>query len=128
MSETLTKREHRVLQVAVVYGWPVEYDRRGRATWDGDYSMPFRAHGTLESLVKKGLMENVCGVMYGRHVRATSAGKDYRCAAHGCQRGNVYGVDDDDCDTVVGKCQACDGTGLANRPRTSTAKGASREQ
>ena len=113
----LSKREHSVLSVAVKFGWAIEYDSRGRATWDGDYLMPFRAHETAKQLVRRGLMERISSGIYGSHVRATSAARDYRCAAEGCDRGVIYEDDDDGCySREVGKCPTCNGSGLAFIP------------
>jgi hypothetical protein len=108
----LSVREHSVLQTAVVLGLNVEYDAMNRATWDGDYLLPFRSHETLKDLVKSGLMERIGGHFYGQHFRATEAGKRYACRANGCTKGRIYRQTDGAWDEEVGKCAVCSGTGL----------------
>ena len=116
----LSVREHDVLQTAVVLSLNVEYDVRNRATWDGDCLLRFRAHATLESLVKAGLMEPVMDGIYGRTFRATAKANEYLCRAAHCTRGRIYQSTDGAWDEEIGKCEVCAGTGLLRAITTST--------
>lgn len=116
MSETISNRERAVLVPAVLYGWKIEPGRtRGRSQnllWDGDVTLPFKATASLESLVKKGLMELCLG-----HYRRTDRARDYACIS--CHRGRLYNEDHEE----TGKCTVCDGTGLLLSPRRSPTHG-----
>lgn len=116
MSFKIGKREREVLQPAMIYGWAIEYDRRGNAKWEGDTLLPFRAHKTLDGLVAKGLMLRLQNVVV--HTRSAL---DYRCGALGCQRGSIYEEGNDGYDHEVGKCPVCEGTGLTLEPRAAIA-------
>ena len=116
MSSKIGKREREVLQPALIYGWSIEYDRRGNAKWEGDTLLPFRAHKTLDGLVRKGLMLRLQNT-----VVPTRDARVYECNALGCQRGVIYEEGADGYDHEVAKCQVCEGTGLTLDPRAAIA-------
>lgn len=103
-SSRLGLRERELLYWAVVHGWQLHFDHRGRCQWEGDRMLPFRADATLRKLVSKGLMQEI-KVGSDSIFRATSACEPFKCRA--CQRGRIY-----DMDTEIGKCPACDGLSL----------------
>lgn len=109
--QSLSKREQDVLSVAIKFGWEIQYDSKGRAVWDGDSLLPFRAHATVERLIRRGLMARISDGLYGCLIRATDKAHAYRCKAAGCQRGTVYEDDEHGCySREVGKCPVCNGT------------------
>lgn len=120
MSETdgmrLTRAMRKALQPAVIYGWVLEVSRTGRVLWGGDTTSLFTAHGALGKLVYAGLMERVRSP-YGETFRKTELSKTYVCAAPGCHMGGIYGESPDGFDEQIGKCPACEGTGLTLEPR-----------
>lgn len=103
----LNERARSVLKGAVIFGWKIEMDSRGRAWWEGDRLEPFKALATLGNLTRNGLMEIVPGPYGWTEYRATTRASDYRCRAPGCYRGRIYDQDEE-----CGKCKTCDGTGI----------------
>lgn len=94
------KRERKALAPALLYGWKIYTRGRGAWRWDDDETMPFLALESLQSLVRKGLME-CCFDEY----RATALARTLRCSH--CHQGKLYQDDEE-----IGACTHCDGTGV----------------
>lgn len=94
------KRERKALAPALLYGWKIYTRGRGAWRWDDDATMPFLAVESLQSLVRKGLME-WCFDEY----RATALARTLRCKY--CHQGKLYQDDEE-----IGACKRCDGTGV----------------
>ncbi len=107
---TLSRRERSVLHGAVTLGMEIIFNGKGVAHWDGDITLPFKAFKSLDTLVDKGLIQRTAW-MRTEWYRVTAKARDYVCRA-GCQRGYLYKED-----TEIGKCPACEGTGIVLTPR-----------
>lgn len=111
MMDKINKRERGVLSLSWICHQKIHFEGNGNAYWEGDHLAPFRALATLDSLVKKGLMDRYMDGKFGGFARATKDAGKYRCKALLCQNGSVY--ENDGCyDIEIGKCPTCEGTGM----------------
>ncbi len=115
----ISRREREALKPVVVFGWTIEFRNTEHGLWDGDTTLPFRAHKTLSLLCDKRLMEAVLSPPGWKVYRATKVAREYLCRKESCFQGRT--LDDDGVE--IGRCQDCDGTGLMLMPNASLTGG-----